>query len=102
MVKPEPKPWGGTTCLTLLVFNTASFVLCVVFRVKDHHHLLHYSPRLKKTCVRQVALDRWLPLKAAVRVVGAARRVAGEAAVQRQLDGAHGPRALLGTGLMGI
>ena len=29
--------------------------------MKDHHHLLHYLPHLKKTCVRQVALDKWFP-----------------------------------------
>ena len=42
--------------------NPASLVLCVFRRVKDHQHLLHDSPRSKKTCVRQVALDKWLPL----------------------------------------
>ena len=31
-------------------------------RVKDHHNLLHYSPLLKKACVRQVVLDKWFPL----------------------------------------
>ena len=41
--------------------NAASFVLCVLRRVKDHHTVLHYSPRLKNICVRQVALDKWLP-----------------------------------------
>ena len=29
--------------------------------VNDHHTLLHDSPPSKKTCVRQVALDKWLP-----------------------------------------
>ena len=38
--------------------NTASFVLCIVCRVKDHHTLLHSSPLLKKSCVRQEVLDR--------------------------------------------
>ena len=35
---------GGTTCLTLVycLSNTASFVLCVSRRVRDHHHLLHW------------------------------------------------------------
>ena len=47
--------------------NTASLVLCVVRRVKDHHSLLHYSLRLKKTVlkktlVRQVVLNKWFPL----------------------------------------
>ena len=32
--------------------NTASFVLCVVGRVKDRHTLLHDSPLLKNTCIR--------------------------------------------------
>ena len=52
--------------VALLVYcylcNTASFGLCAVCRFKDHHMLLHYSPRLKNTCVRQVVLDKWFPL----------------------------------------
>ena len=31
-------------------------------RIKDHHSLPRYSPLLKKTCVRQVVLDKWFPL----------------------------------------
>ena len=42
--------------------NTTSFVLCAAYNVKEHPNLLHYSPRLKKTCARQVVLDKWLPL----------------------------------------
>ena len=42
--------------------NAASFVLCVFCRVKDHHKLLHYSPRLKNICIRQVMLDKWFPV----------------------------------------
>ena len=38
--------------------NTASFVLCTVYSAKDHHHLLHNLQLLKKTCVRQVVLDK--------------------------------------------
>ena len=30
--------------------------------VKDHRDLLNCLSRLKKTCVRQVVLDKWLPL----------------------------------------
>ena len=41
--------------------NKASFVVCAV-RVKDHHNLPNYSPRLKNTCVRQVVLDKWFRL----------------------------------------
>ena len=52
--------------VALLVYcylcNTASFGLCAVCRFKDHHMLLHYSPRLKNTCVRQVVLDKCFPL----------------------------------------
>ena len=36
-------------------------VCCVFRRVKDHD-LLKYYPLLKKTCVRQVVLDKWFPL----------------------------------------
>ena len=36
------------------VSNTASFVLCVFRRVKDHHNSLHYSQLLKKSCARRV------------------------------------------------
>ena len=43
--------------------TTASFVLCMFRRVKDHHSSLHSSPRLKKACARQVVLDKWFPLK---------------------------------------
>ena len=43
------------------LFNTASFVLCIVGRVKDRHNLLHYSPLLKNTRGRLV-LDKWFPL----------------------------------------
>ena len=41
--------------------NAASLVLCALRRVKDHCNLPHDSPRLKKSCVRQVVLDKWLP-----------------------------------------
>ena len=44
---------------------TASLFLCVVRRVKEHHKVLHDSPLLKKTCVRQVVLDKWFPLSTA-------------------------------------
>ena len=43
--------------------NTASFVVCAVSGVNDHHNLQNYSPLLKKTCVRQVVLDKWFPLR---------------------------------------
>ena len=60
-------PLGGTTCLTLLcLYNAASFVLCVLHCVQDHHKLLHYSPRLKNTCIGQVVLDKLLSLKSII------------------------------------
>ena len=40
----------------------ASFVLCAFRRVEDHHDLQGVSTLLKNTCVRQVVLDKWLPL----------------------------------------
>ena len=43
--------------------NTASFVLCVFRRVKDHCNLLYYSSLLKNTCIRQVVLDKCFPLE---------------------------------------
>ena len=46
--------------------NAASFVLCVCCsRVQDHYNVLHYSPISKKTSVRQVVIDKWLPLNSA-------------------------------------
>ena len=53
----------------------------IAFRsVKDHHNLPHYSQLLKRTCVRQVVLDKWLPLTQKTihpaLQVGAARGVA--------------------------
>ena len=63
---PEPAvaavPWANATCLIL---NTASFVLCAVYSVKDRHTFPNCSPLSKKTCVRHVALDKWFPLSAA-------------------------------------
>ena len=41
--------------------------LYVCFRsVKDRHNLLNCSPLLKKSCVRQVVLDKWLLLAEAI------------------------------------
>ena len=56
---PGPAPGSGSPPWAALLVscylsNTASFVLCVFCRVKDHHDLLHDSPLLKNTCVRQV------------------------------------------------
>ena len=48
------KLWKPTHCTHLS--NTASFVLCVLRRVKDPRHLLDKSSRLKKACVGQVVL----------------------------------------------
>ena len=45
--------------------STASFVFCVVRRVKDYHNLLHHSSLLKKVYVWQVVLDKRFPLTSA-------------------------------------
>ena len=50
--------WSKATCL----ISMASFVLCVVRHVKDHHDVIHYSIILKKSCVRRVVLQKWFPL----------------------------------------
>ena len=34
---------------------------CAFRRVKGHRNLRHYSPLSKKSCVRQVVLDKWFP-----------------------------------------
>ena len=34
----------------------------VFLRVKEHHDLLNVSLPLKKSCFRQVVLDKWFPL----------------------------------------
>ena len=49
---------SNATCL----MRPCLFVFCVVCRAKDHRNSLHDSPILKKACVRQVVLDKWLPL----------------------------------------
>ena len=36
--------------------------MCAVQRVRGHRKLLQDSPRLQKTCVGQVVLDKWFPL----------------------------------------
>ena len=51
--------WRYMSNVTLC--NTASSALCAFRSVKAPHTLLHYSPLLKKTCVRQVVSDKWLP-----------------------------------------
>ena len=48
------------TCL----IQASSFV-CAVYSVQDRHNLQKYSPCLRKTCVRQVVLDKWFPLSVA-------------------------------------
>ena len=37
-------------------------LLCFFRRVKYDHNLLHYSPLLKETFVRQSVVDKWFPL----------------------------------------
>ena len=54
-------PWAALFVWRYLS-DTASFVLCAAYSVKDQHILPKYSSLLKKTCVRQGVLDKWLPL----------------------------------------
>ena len=51
---------SNATCL----IRPRSFYVSVC-RVKEHRNVLHCSPLLKNTCVRQVVLDKWFPLKEA-------------------------------------
>ena len=53
----------GWHCLSQATCLIRPRLFCVFRRVKDHHNSLHYSPRLKKTCVRQVVLDKRLSLR---------------------------------------
>ena len=46
--------------------------LFVFRRVKDHHNLSSYSLCLKKSCVRQVVLDKWFPLRCWLKCCNAA------------------------------
>ena len=57
--------WHYLSNATCLLIRPRLF--CVFRRVKDHRNLLHCSPCLKKTCVRQVVLDKRFPLKTAWR-----------------------------------
>ena len=62
----EPRPTlsrqglqlGSTSCLALPVYCGLTRFIHGFCRVKGHHNLLHHSPRLKKTSVRQVVLDK--------------------------------------------
>ena len=43
---------------------------------EDHHNLPYDSPHLEKTCIRQVVLDKWFPLRTnGVNTNGAAAKV---------------------------
>ena len=54
--------------MALLVYrylsNAASFFVTIC-HVTDHENLLQYSPFVKKTCIRQVVLDKLFPLMSA-------------------------------------
>ena len=38
------------------------YIHTCLWRVDDHHNVLHYSPWLKTTCVRQLVFDKGFPL----------------------------------------
>ena len=52
------KDWAALH-VWLYLSNTASWVVCTAYRVKDRHSLFNYLQRLKRTSVRQVVLDKW-------------------------------------------
>ena len=56
------RPWGSQPHV--------SFVFFVVSRITILFATVRFSPRLKKTSVRQVALDKWLPLRLSFRYIG--------------------------------
>ena len=55
---------GGTTYLsnTTCLIRPCLFYVCLC-SVKDHRSLPNYSPLSKKTCVRQVVIDKWFAPK---------------------------------------
>ena len=53
---------ANATCLTR---PHSLYAVCVFRRVKDHHNLLDNAPFVKKSCVRQVVLDKASPLNIA-------------------------------------
>ena len=62
--RPGVLGWHYSSNATCLIRSHLFYAL--FNSVKDHHTLLHnHSPLLKKTCVRQVVLDKWLPTKSA-------------------------------------
>ena len=76
--------------------NAASFLLCAAYSVKDHRNFANiYSPLLKRTCARQVVLDKWLPLTSLLggdpgREVALTRKVGVPAAAEHDRPaGAH-------------
>ena len=63
----RPSSWGRTgfpraALLVSRYLSNAGLICCMFLCVKDHHNLSKLSPLLKKSCVRQVALDKRLPL----------------------------------------
>ena len=55
--------WHCLSNATRLLRPRLFYILHVLGRVKDHQKLPHDSPLLKKPCDRQVALDKWFPLR---------------------------------------
>ena len=62
---------SNAACLIVIIIRNKLMIMIIMIiiirprlfyalfrRVKDHHKLLNYSPRLKKPCLRQVVLDK--------------------------------------------
>ena len=57
---PRKGGWHYLSNATCLI-RPRLFYVCS--RVKDHDNSLHYSPLVKKTCIRQTVFDEWFPLR---------------------------------------
>ena len=87
--------WAATTCRTLYLSNTTSFVLCVFCRVKDHHNCLHSSRLLKRTCGRQAVSGVRQVVPPDLLEAQHVRQVGGDAGDERQGLGAGEERRLI-------
>ena len=78
---------AGADWVALLVqhhlSDAASFVFCVFRHVIDHINLPNDSLCLKKTCVREVVLDKWFPPMVASSYLGSQDRLQGSYSAAR-------------------
>ena len=59
----RPKSFGRRLSSNATRLLRPGLLLRAFRGVKDHHNLHKYSPLLKKTCVRQIVLDKRFPPK---------------------------------------